>query len=138
MAIISSTLIVGDERGSPVGRLWNHSHEAEVTVRVGVTHDRYVYGEVVIEPTYHYPDGSVRQGHRRRVALAQGPVYAVPKIWDVIFDEVVRIQQEGSRSIVLALDPTEMNGWSDRVRTVIRLVAHELGVPVSTPGVPER
>jgi hypothetical protein len=114
-----------------MGRLWHHSREAEVTVRVGVTYDRYVHGEVVVEPTYRCPDGSVRGGRRRRVALAQGPAYAVPEIWDVIFDEVVRLRQGGARSIVLAVDPAGMDGWSDRVRTVIRLVAHELAVPVS-------
>ncbi len=114
-----------------MGRLWNHTREVEVTVRVGVMHDRYVHGELVVEPTYRYADGSVHAGHRRRVALAQGPAYAVPEIWDVIFDEVVRVQQAGARSIVLAFDPIGMDGWSDRVRTVVRLVAHELGVPVS-------
>ena len=118
-----------------MGRLWDRLREAEVTVRVGVTHDRFVHGEVVVAPTYHYPDGSVREGHRRRIALAQGPAYAVPEIWDVIFDEVMRVQQEGPRSIVLTVDPVGMDGWSDRVRTVIRLVAHELGVPVAAPPV---
>jgi hypothetical protein len=113
--------------------LWNRSREVEVTVRVGMTHDRYVHGEVVVEPTYRYADGSVREGRRRRIALAPGPAYAVPEMWDVIFDEVVRVQQEGPQSIVLAVDPAGMDGWSDRVRTVIRLVAHELGVPVVAP-----
>ncbi len=112
-------------------RLRHHAHEAEVTVRVRMTHDRFVHGEVVVVPTYCYPDGTVRRGHPRRVALAPGPACAVPAIWDVIFDEVVRVQQGHPRSIVLAVDPAGMDGWSDRVRTVTRLVAHELGVPLS-------
>ncbi len=114
-----------------MGRLWHHSHEAEVTVRVGVTYDRYAHGEVIVIPTYRAPDGSAREGRRRRVALAQGPAHAVPAIWDVVFDEVVRVRQAGARSIVLAVDPAGMDGWSDQIRTVIRLVAHELDVPVS-------
>jgi hypothetical protein len=113
-----------------VVRRWSHAREADVVVTVGMTYDRYVQGEVVVSSTYHYPDGGAREGDSHRTAVAAGAQRAVPRIWDMLFEEVARVQQELPNSVTLRLDATEMNGWQVPVATLVRIVGHELGVTV--------
>lgn len=113
-------------------RRWSHAREAEVVVAVEVTRDRYMRGELVVRAKYRYPDGSTREGDSHRVALGPGARRAVPRIWDMLFDEVLRVQDERPRSVTVSLDTSDMNGWQERIVTVARLVAHELRVPVKT------
>lgn len=101
-------------------------------VAVGVTRERYARGEIVVRAMYHYPDGATREGESHRVALGPGARRAVPRIWDMLFDEVLRVQDERPRSVTVRLDTSDMNGWQERIVTVARLVAHELQVPVET------
>jgi hypothetical protein len=103
---------------------------ADVVVTVGMTYDRTTQGEVVVTTLYHYPDGGTREGDRHRTAVASGAQRVVPQIWDMLFDEVVRVQQELPASVTLKLDPVEMDGWRAPVATLLRIVGYELQVPV--------
>ena len=109
-------------------RRWNHAREADVVVMVGMIRDRYALGEVVISAAYHYPDGSVRHGDSHRVAVGPGAQRAVPRIWDKLLEEVMRVQEELPKSVALKLDITGMNGWRVPIATLVRVVAHELSV----------
>ena len=109
-------------------RRWNHAREANVVVTVGMIRDRYSRGEVVVSSAYHYPDGSVRSGDSHRVAVGPGAQRAVPRIWDMLFEEVVRVQQELPKSVTLKLNTAGMNGWRAPIVTLVRVVAHELEV----------
>jgi len=111
-------------------RRWSHAREADVVVTVGMTYDRTTQGEVVVTTLYHYPDGETRVGDRHRTAVASGAQRVVPRIWDMLFEEVVRVQQELPNSVTLRMDAMEMNGWRAPVVTLLRIVGHELRVPV--------
>jgi hypothetical protein len=111
-------------------RRWGHAREADVVVTVGMTYDRYVQGEVVVASTYHYPGGGAREGESHRTAVAAGGQRAVPRIWEMLFEEVLRVQQELPNSVRVRLDGTEMDGWRDQVATLVQIVGHELRVPV--------
>ena len=112
-------------------RRWNHAQTADAVVTVGIAYDRYLSGEVVIATIYHYPDGRTRGGDSHRVLVRPGAQQAVPRIWDKLFEEVVRVQQERPKSVALRLDTARMKGWRVPVTTLVRLVAHELRVPLS-------
>ena len=111
-------------------RRWSHARKADVVVTVGMIYDRYSLGEVVVAAAYHYPDGSIRDGGSHRVAVGPGAQQAVPQIWDMLLEEVVRVQQELPKSLALKLDTTGMNGWRVPLTTLARVVAHELRVPL--------
>jgi len=95
-----------------------------------VTRDRYSLGEIVIASAYRYPDGTEREGDSHRVALGPGATRAIGRIWDMLIEEVLRVQDELPRSVALTVDPEGMDGWQDKVMTVVQLVAHELHVPL--------
>jgi hypothetical protein len=65
------------------------------------------------------------------VAVGPGEQLAVPRIWDMLLEEVVRVQQELPKSVALELDTTGMNGWRVRLTTLARVVSHELRVPLN-------
>jgi hypothetical protein len=94
--------------------------------------DRYRSGEIVVEPVFHYPDGTEQTGDSHRVALAKGYRRAVPLIWEMLFDEVLRVQRLQPRSLSVELAPMDVERltWVTRVATVIDIVRHELQVPV--------
>ena len=114
-----------------VVRRWNHAQTADAVVTVGMTYDHYALGEVVIVTVYHYPGGGTRDGDSHRVAVGPGKRLVVPRIWDKLFEEVVRVQQERPKSVALRVDKARMNGWRVPVTTLVRVVAHELRVPFS-------
>jgi hypothetical protein len=113
-----------------VVRRWSHAREADVVIEVGITYDRYTQGEVVVASTYHYADGGVRIGASHRVAVAEGVQEVVLQIWDMLFEEVVRVQQELPNSVALRLDAVEADGWRPEIATLLRIVGYELRVPV--------
>lgn len=111
-------------------RRWNHALEADVIVEVEVVFDRYSLGEIKVASIYRYPDGTAREGDSHRVALGPGSRRALPGIWDALFDEVLCVQQQMPKSLALRLCPEGMDGWEEKVATIVRLVSHELHVPI--------
>ncbi|MBN1247756.1 MAG: hypothetical protein JXC32_08865 [Anaerolineae bacterium] len=115
-------------------RRWSQAHTSDIVVTVALTRDRYSLGEIVVSSGCYADEGQLALGDTHRVALGPGPQRAIPKLWDLVFDEVLRAQQAEPRSVTLQLDPDDMDGWRDRVATVLRLVGHELDVRVEEAG----
>jgi hypothetical protein len=115
-----------------MSRRWNHACDADVVIRVGMMFDRYRSGEVVVEPVFRYSDGSEWTGGSHRVALAKGYRRAIPLIWEMLFDEVLRVQRLQPRSLSVELAPMDVERvtWATRMATVVDIVGHELAVPV--------
>jgi hypothetical protein len=105
--------------------------EANVVIRIWLGRERSRLGEVVIAPIYYYTDGSAYEGDSHRVAVSHGTDRGIREFWDALFDEVCRVQQERPRSIRLSLNSAGMGPWRDRVTTVMRIVSHELRVPIA-------
>ncbi len=111
-------------------RRWNHARTASVVIKVRMVRDRYAFGEIAVTPVYMYRNGASREGESHRVMLKPGRGQPMPHLWDVLFEEVLYVEQLQPRSMALWIDATEMDGWFDKVETVVRLVAHELNVHV--------
>lgn len=111
-----------------MARRWSRAHASDVVVRVGLTRDRYQNGEIVVVADYYGDEGRVQNGRPHRVALGPGEQQAIPQIWDVVFDVVLRAQHAEPRSVTLQLDARGMDGWAERVATIVRLVGHELNL----------
>lgn len=114
-------------------RRWSRAHTSDIVVKVALTRDRYNLGEIVVSSGYYGDDGRVAEGDSHRVALGPGAQQAIPQLWDLVFDEVLRAQQAEPRSVTLQLDPEDMDGWRERIATVLRLVGHELDVGYRMP-----
>ena len=111
-------------------RRWNHAKTASVVIKVALVRDRYAFGEIAVTPVYNYRGGGTREGQSHRVMLRSGREQPMSRLWDVLFEEVLYVEQLQPRSLALWVDASEMDGWFDKVDTVVHLVAHELKVPV--------
>ena len=111
-------------------RRWNHAKSASVVIKVALVRDRYAFGEITVTPVYMYRDKTSREGQSHRVMLKPGRGQPMPHLWDVLFEEVLYVEQLQPHSLALWIDGAEMGCWFDKVETVVRLVGHELNVRV--------
>jgi hypothetical protein len=100
-------------------------------VRVAVIYDRYRCGEVRISSETYYEDGHVCGDGARRVAMADSVSVMVGRLWPVLFDEVLRMQQQ-RKQVQIAYDLDSAPAWlASLIETLVYTAAWELKVEVN-------